>query len=58
MTINNDAITSLVKSYQEYIAALRKKLDLTEIRRLEEAQSAKEAAEKAAAAPKPASPAR
>jgi len=50
MPINNDTILTLVKSYQAYKEALAKKLDLSEIRRFEEAERAKEEATKAAAA--------
>lgn len=58
MPVNLQTIQNLVKAYQEYKDELSKKLNLDEIKRLEEEQRAKDAAAKAAAQPKGAAPAR
>lgn len=58
MPVNLQTIQNLVKSYQEYKDELSKKLNLDEIKRLEEEQRAKDAAAKAAAQPKGTAPAR
>lgn len=58
MPVNLQTIQTLVKSYQDYKDELSRKLNLDEIRRLEEEQRAKDTSAKAAAQPKGTTPAR